>query len=125
MTTGASNDIQRATDIARKMVTQWGLSSLGPLTFGEEQSEVFLGKGTNPSKDFSDNTAEKIDHEVQAIVDRAYQRALSTLETHLEHLHRMADALMKYETIDAKQIDAIMAGQEPEAPEGWSAVEKA
>lgn len=125
VTTGASNDIQRATDIARKMVTQWGLSSLGPLTFGEEQSEVFLGKGTNPSKDFSDNTAEKIDHEVQAIVDRAYQRALSTLETHLEHLHRMADALMKYETIDAKQIDAIMAGQEPEAPEGWSAVEKA
>jgi cell division protease FtsH len=124
VTTGASNDIQRATDIARKMVTMWGLSSMGPLTYGEEAGEVFLGRTTNQVKEISDKTAEHIDREVRAIIDRTYQRAKSVLEEHLDQLHKMAEALVKYETIDIVQIEAVMAGEDPLPPEGWEALEK-
>lgn len=124
VTTGASNDIQRATDIARKMVTLWGLSPMGPLTYGEEEGEVFLGRGTNHTKEFSDNTAEQIDKEVRAIIDKTYQRAKAILESHTDQLHKMAEALMKYETIDATQIECLMTGKIPQPPEGWEDTER-
>lgn len=119
VTTGASNDIQRATDIARKMVTQWGLSSLGPLTFGEEEGEVFLGRGQTQQKDISDNTAQKIDEEIRLIIDENYKHAETLLAENRDKLDLMADALIKYETIDAHQIEDIMSGNTPRAPEGW------
>ncbi|MFA5958940.1 MAG: ATP-dependent zinc metalloprotease FtsH [Tatlockia sp.] len=119
VTTGASNDIVRATEIARKMVTSWGLSSLGPLTFGEEEGEVFLGRSVNQHKEISDSTAQLIDEEVRQIIDRNYQRAKTILEANMDKLHLMADGLIKYETIDAKQIVEIMAGKEPSPPEDW------
>ena len=121
-TTGASNDIMRATEIARKMVTSWGLSSMGPLTFGQEESEVFLGRSVSQNKEISDKTAEHIDEEVRSIVDRNYQHARSILESNLDKLHMMADALIKYETIDAEQIKQIMSGMPPSPPEGWEAM---
>src|SRR5215216_1046347 len=111
VTTGAANDIQRATEISRKMVTAWGLSSLGPLTFGEEEGEVFLGRSMNVRKEFSDKTALKIDEEVRSIIDRNYKRAKSILVGKLDKLHMMAEALIKFETIDAEQIREIMEGK--------------
>ena len=119
VTTGASNDITRATEIARKMVTQWGLSPMGPLTFGQEEGEVFLGRSMAQTKEISDQTAQKIDEEVRNIVDRNFQRAATILQENVKTLHLMAEALIKYETIDAAQIQAILAGEEPPAPEGW------
>ncbi|PJD92844.1 MAG: ATP-dependent zinc metalloprotease FtsH [Legionella sp.] len=119
VTTGASNDIMRATEIARKMVTQWGLSTMGPLTFGQEEGEVFLGRTMNQNKEISDQTAQNIDEEVRKIIDRNFQHAVSLLTDNINILHVMADALMKYETIDAIQIQAIMSGKEPPPPEGW------
>ena len=119
VTTGASNDIQRATDLARKMVTQWGLSSLGPLTFGEEEGEVFLGRGSSKTKDISDLTIQKIDEEMRVIIDKNYARAETILKENEDKLHRMAKALIKYETIDSEQLKQIMAGDEPSAPKGW------
>ncbi len=121
VTTGASNDITRATEIARKMVTTWGLSSLGPLTFGEEQGEVFLGRSVSQHKEISDRTAQQIDEEVRQIIDRNYQRAKEILLANMEKLHLMAESLIKYETIDARQIQQIMSDQEPSPPEGWEA----
>ncbi|MCA0402871.1 MAG: ATP-dependent zinc metalloprotease FtsH [Proteobacteria bacterium] len=122
VTTGASNDIMRATEIARKMVTSWGLSTLGPLTFGEEESEVFLGRSVNQQKEISDRTAQKIDEEVTSIIDRNYKRARDILESNMDKLHLMAESLIKYETIDTKQILQIMEGQHPSPPEGWDAL---
>lgn len=119
VTTGASNDIMRATEIARKMVTAWGLSTLGPLTFGEEEGEVFLGRSVNQHKEISDQTAQKIDEEVRQIVDRNYQRAKEILNANMDRLHMMAAGLIKYETIDAKQIQEIMSGHEPSPPDDW------
>jgi len=124
VTTGASNDIMRATDIARKMVTTWGLSSLGPLTFGEEQGEVFLGRTVNQTKEISDNTAQLIDEEVRVIIDKSYQEAKVILQANMQELHNMAAALIKYETIDAGQISAIMAGQVPPPPEDWDSMDE-
>ncbi|WED44714.1 ATP-dependent zinc metalloprotease FtsH [Legionella cardiaca] len=121
VTTGASNDIMRATEIARKMVTAWGLSNLGPLTFGEEQGEVFLGRTVNQHKEISDKTAQEIDAEVRDIIDRNYQRAKEILLANMDKLHLMAEGLIKYETIDANQIQEIMAGQEPSPPDDWEA----
>jgi cell division protease FtsH len=120
VTTGASNDIQRATEIARKMVTQWGLSKMGPLTYGEEEGEVFLGRGQSHQKDVSDSTAHEIDEEIRTILDRNYKKAETLLKENRDKLDVMADALIKYETIDAKQIEDIMSGQSPRAPEGWN-----
>jgi cell division protease FtsH len=120
VTTGASNDIQRATELARNMVTKWGLSErLGPLTYSEDEGEVFLGHSVTQHKNVSDGTAHAIDEEIRAIIDRNYQRATGILKEHMDKLHAMADALMKFETIDAHQIDDIMAGKPPRAPEDW------
>ncbi len=123
VTTGASNDIMRATDIARKMVTNWGLSELGPLTFGQEENEVFLGRSVTQNKEISDKTAQRIDEQVRKIIDKNFHRAQAVLTENLHILHLMADALIKYETIDAQQIKAIMAGEEPPPPEDWGTVE--
>ncbi|KTC81196.1 ATP-dependent zinc metalloprotease FtsH [Legionella cherrii] len=119
VTTGASNDIMRSTEIARKMVTTWGLSTLGPLTFGEEEEEVFLGRSMNKHKEMSDRTAQQIDDEVRAIIDRNYKRAKEILVSNMDKLHLMAQSLIKYETIDFKQIQEIMSGKEPSPPEDW------
>ncbi len=120
VTTGASNDIERATDIARNMVTKWGLSDrLGPLTYTEEDGEVFLGRTVTQHKQVSDVTIHAIDEEVRKIIDSNYQLATTILTTHIEQLHTMASALIKYETIDDGQIRDIMAGREPRPPEGW------
>ncbi len=120
VTTGASNDIQRTTELARNMVTKWGLSErLGPLTYAEEEGEVFLGRSVTQHKNVSDETAHIIDEEVRAIVERNYQRAKQILEDNLDKLHAMADALIKYETIDKDQIADIMAGKEPREPAAW------
>jgi cell division protease FtsH len=121
VTTGASNDIERATSIARSMVTQWGLSDrMGPLSYSEEEGEVFLGKSYGKQKTVSDETAHSIDSEIRTIIDRNYQRAMEILQQNEDKLHSMADALMKYETIDADQIDLIMEGKEPGPPRDWS-----
>ncbi|NND65123.1 MAG: ATP-dependent zinc metalloprotease FtsH [Gammaproteobacteria bacterium] len=120
VTTGASNDIERATQLARKMVTKWGLSEkLGPLTYGEDDEEVFLGRSVTQHKNVSDETAHVIDEEIRRIVDENYSQANDILTTNLDKLHAMADALIKYETIDEVQISAIMKGEEPDPPEGW------
>ena len=120
VTTGASNDIERATEIARNMVTKWGLSErLGPLTYTEDDGEVFLGRTVTNHKQVSHETMDAIDGEVRTIIDRNYQRAKDILEEHDAKLHAMADALMKYETIDEQQIRDIMEGRDPRPPDGW------
>lgn len=125
VTTGASNDIERATDIARNMVTKWGLSeNLGPLSYAEDEGEVFLGRSVTQHKSISDDTARLIDKEIRQIIDRNYERANKILNDDIETLHAMAQALMKYETIDAKQIDDIMKGNEPKPPVDWADKDK-
>ncbi|WP_028968236.1 ATP-dependent zinc metalloprotease FtsH [Spongiibacter tropicus] len=121
VTTGASNDIQRATDIARKMVTKWGLSEkMGPLMYDDADEEVFLGRSAAQSgKSVSGETARQIDEEVRRIIDGCYATAKGILEENRSKLDMMAEALMMYETIDAKQIDDIMAGRKPRRPAGW------
>jgi cell division protease FtsH len=120
VTTGAANDIERATEIARNMVTKWGLSSkMGPLAYSEERGEVFLGHSVTQHKTLSDETAHAIDEEVRRIIDSNYRRAERLLKDNIEKLHIMARALMKYETIDTEQINDIMAGREPRAPQDW------
>ncbi|EAQ97300.1 membrane protease FtsH catalytic subunit [Congregibacter litoralis KT71] len=122
ITTGASNDIQRATEIARNMVTKWGLSEkMGPLLYDEGGEEVFLGRSAGQShKAISDETAKQIDAEVRRIIDECYRKAQDILEENFDKLHVMADALMHYETIDADQIEDIMAGRTPREPSDWS-----
>ena len=121
VTTGASNDIERATDLARNMVTKWGLSEkMGPLAYHEEENEVFLGKSVTQQKSVSDETAHAIDSEIKRIIDVEYKRATKLVKDNIKKLHTMAEALLMYETIDAKQIDEIMAGKKPGAPENWS-----
>jgi cell division protease FtsH len=120
VTTGASNDIERATEIARNMVTKWGLSDrLGPLTYTEDDGEIFLGRSVTRHKQVSDVTAHAIDEEVRGLVDSCYNVAKQVLTGNEDKLHVMAAALMKYETIDETQIKDIMNGREPRPPEGW------
>jgi cell division protease FtsH len=120
VTTGASNDIQRATEIARNMVTKWGLSErLGPLTYGEDDGEVFLGHTVTQHKLVSDETAHVIDEEVRSFIDRNYDRAEQLLRTNIHILNLMAEALIKYETLDSEQIDDIMNGKAPKPPKDW------
>ena len=122
VTTGASNDIERATALARSMVTKWGLSNkMGPLAYAEEENEVFLGKSSGQQqKSVSDETARTIDTEIRKIIDTQYSRATKLIKDNMDKMHLMADALMKYETIDSGQIDEIMEGKTPSAPESWS-----
>ena len=121
VTTGASNDIERATQLARSMVTQWGLSEkLGPLAYGEEQGEVFLGRSVTQTKSVSESTSQAIDAEVRVVIDRNYQRAEKMLKDNEDILHAMADALMKYETIDKYQLDDLLERKTPvREPQGW------
>ncbi|MBT6810278.1 MAG: ATP-dependent zinc metalloprotease FtsH [Thiotrichales bacterium] len=121
VTTGASNDIERSTDLARNMVTKWGLSEkLGPLTYAEEEGEVFLGRSVTKHKEVSDETARIIDEEIRKVVDRNYERAEKILAEKRDILDLMADALIQFETIDEEQIKDIMAGKTPQPPEDWS-----
>ncbi len=121
VSTGASNDIERATDIARKMVTQWGFSEkLGPLLYAEEEGEVFLGRGMSQAKHVSDDTTKLIDEEIRILIDRNYARAKQILEENMDIMHSMKDALMKFETIDAGQIDDLMERKDDiREPAGW------
>ncbi len=120
VTTGASNDIERATEIARSMVTKWGLSDkLGPQTYAEDEGEVFLGRSVTQHKQVSDVTAHVIDEEIRVLIDSNFQRAKGILERDIEILHKMAEALIKYETIDDSQIADIMQGREPKPPADW------
>ena len=120
VTTGASNDIERATEIARNMVTKWGLSDrLGPLTYSEDDGEIFLGRSVTRHKQVSDGTAHVIDKEVRELVDDCYKEAREILKANEPKLHLMADALMKYETITEEQIKDVMEGREPKPPEDW------
>ncbi|MCX8049118.1 MAG: ATP-dependent zinc metalloprotease FtsH [Methylohalobius sp.] len=120
ITTGAANDIERATQLARNMVTKWGLSErMGPLAYAEDEGEVFLGRTITKHQHMSEATARMIDEEIRAIVDRNYARAEQILRENLDKLHLMAEALMKYETIDRTQIDAIMQGLTPPPPKDW------
>jgi len=124
VTTGASNDIERATDLARNMVTKWGLSpKLGPLSYSEEEGEVFLGRSVTQHKNVSDETAHIIDEEIRSVIDSNYARTEQILKDNLDKLHKMTDALMTYETIDRDQIDDIMAGKNPREPKGWSDID--
>ncbi|MBJ6913331.1 ATP-dependent zinc metalloprotease FtsH [Vibrio cholerae] len=121
VSTGASNDIERATEIARKMVTQWGFSEkLGPMLYAEDEGEVFLGRSMTQTKHMSDDTAKLIDDEVRQIIDRNYERARQIIMDNMDIMHAMKDALMKYETIDAGQIDDLMARKPViREPAGW------
>jgi cell division protease FtsH len=120
VTTGAQNDIERATNIARNMVTRWGLSErLGPLAYSEEEGEVFLGRSVTKHKMVSEETAHLIDEEIRSVIDRNYERSEHLLRENMEKLHLMAEALIKYETIDRFQIDDIMEGKVPRPPQSW------
>ncbi|MGO4894044.1 ATP-dependent zinc metalloprotease FtsH [Flavobacterium sp. W21_SRS_FM6] len=125
VTTGASNDIERASDLARKMVTQWGLSEkMGPLLYAEEEGEVFLGRSSSKSLRMSNQTALAIDEEVKDIINRNYARAEKILTENRDVLEAMKDCLMKYETIDALQIEDLMARREVRPPADWVKDEK-
>ena len=120
ITTGASNDISVATDIARNMVTKWGFGEgLGPLLYSEDEGEVFLGRQVTQHKNLSDATAKVIDDAIKTIIDKNYDRAYKLLTKNMDILHAMSDALMKYETIEKKQIDQLMAREPVSPPEGW------
>ncbi len=117
MTTGASNDFERATDMARKMVTQWGMSdALGPMVYGENEGEVFLGRSVTTHKNISETTMQQVDAEIRRIIDEQYALARKLIEANRDKIEAMTKALLEWETIDAEQIDDIMAGKPPRAP---------
>jgi len=117
MTTGASNDFQRATDLARRMVTQWGMSdTLGPMVYGEEEGEIFLGRQVTTHRNVSESTMQKVDAEIRRIIDQQYSLARQLIETHRDKVEAMARALLEWETLDADQINDIMAGKPPRPP---------
>jgi cell division protease FtsH len=117
MTTGASNDFERATDIARRMVTQWGMSDeLGTMVYGEQDGEIFLGRSVTTHKNVSEATMQKVDAEIRRIIDMQYRLARKLLEENRDKVEAMAKALLEWETIDADQIGDIMAGKPPRAP---------
>jgi len=121
VTNGASQDIKQATDIARSMVTKWGLSErLGPLTYGEDDSEVFLGHTVTQHKLVSDETAHLIDEEIRSLIEHNYARAERLLKDNINLLQAMAEALLKYETLDSDQLDDILAGKPPRPPKDWN-----
>ena len=111
MSSGASNDIERATETARAMVCRWGMSEkMGPLAFGKSDGEVFLGRDFNAAKDYSEDTARQIDSEVRGIVMGCYERAKAVLTEHMEALKRITDALVEYETLDAEDVNILLQG---------------
>ncbi|HET9350925.1 MAG TPA: ATP-dependent zinc metalloprotease FtsH, partial [Burkholderiales bacterium] len=117
MTTGASNDFERATEIARRMVTQWGMSDeLGPMVYGENEGEIFLGRSITTHKNVSEATMQKVDAEIRRIIDQQYRLARKLLEDNRDKVEAMAKALLELETIDADQIGDIMAGKPPRPP---------
>jgi cell division protease FtsH len=121
ITTGASNDIEKATELARNFVTRWGLNKkLGPINYSNEEGEVFLGRAMSQSREMSDTTAHAIDVEVQQLIEKSYQRAEKILKDNIDTLHAMADALMLYETIDEQQIEDIMNGKKAREPSNWT-----
>jgi cell division protease FtsH len=110
-TTGAANDIEVATERARKMVTEWGMSeAMGPLTFGKKEEQIFLGREISQHRDYSEDTAIRIDQEVKRIIHEAYDRAHGILDTNREKLVRLAEALLEYETLNSDEIEAIVKG---------------
>ena len=111
MSTGAGNDIERATEMARKMVCEWGMSDLGPLTFGKKEEQIFLGREIAQHRDFSEETARQIDLEVRRLIDEAYQSAHAIVETHADAMHRIAGALLERETIDAEEVRMLIEGK--------------
>ncbi len=113
MTTGASNDFERATQLARNMVTQWGMSELGPMVYGEREHEPFLGREITRQTNISEETARKIDGVVRKLIEENYDRAKDILEKHMDQLHLLAKALIKYETLDTTDIDRVMEGKKP------------
>ncbi len=120
VTTGASNDIERATEIAKNMVTRWGLSEkMGPMAYYDEEAEVFLGRSVTQTKTISDDTARQIDMEIRVLINKSYETATNMIKNNLDKLHEMANALMTYETIDRDQIDDIMIGIKPRPPKDW------
>jgi cell division protease FtsH len=117
MTTGASNDFQRATDLARRMVTQWGMSdTLGPMVYGEEEGEIFLGRQVTTHRNVSEATMQKVDAEIRRIVDQQYTLARKILEENRVKVEVMTAALLEWETIDADQVDDIISGRPPRPP---------
>ena len=117
MTTGAANDFERATEIARRMVTQWGMSDLlGPMVYGENEGEIFLGRSITTHKNVSEATLQKVDAEIRRIVDEQYTMARRLLETNRDKVEAMAGALLELETLDADQLNDIMAGLPPRPP---------
>jgi cell division protease FtsH len=124
MTTGAGNDIERATELARKMVCEYGMSRLGPLTFGKKEEQIFLGREIAQHRDFSEETARQIDGEVRSLVDEAYRSAYEILNTNQEVMHRMSLALLERETLDANEIRLVIEGKElpPVKPSGGTGV---
>jgi cell division protease FtsH len=117
MTTGASNDFERATEMARRMVTQWGMSdALGPMVYGENEGEVFLGRSITTHKNVSETTMQQVDAEIRRIIDAQYGLAKRLLEENRAKVEKMAAALLEWETIDAEQINDIMHGREPRPP---------
>ena len=125
MTTGASNDFERATNLARSMVTQWGMSdALGPMVYGENEGEVFLGRSVTTHKNVSETTMQKVDAEIRRIIDEQYAVARKIIEDNRDKIEIMAKALLEWETLDAEQLDDIMAGKQPRPPKPSSAPPK-
>jgi len=117
MTTGASNDFERATDIARRMVTQWGMTdALGPMVYGENEGEVFLGRSVTTHKNVSEATMQQVDAEIRRIIDQQYGLARRLIEENRDKIEAMAKALLEWETLDAEQINDIMTGKPPREP---------
>jgi cell division protease FtsH len=121
MTTGASNDFERATQIARDMVMRYGMTeALGPMVYAENEGEVFLGRSVTKTTNMSEATMQKVDSEVRKIIDTQYNLARRLIEEHSDKMHAMATALLEWETIDTEQLDDIMAGRPPRPPKDWT-----
>jgi cell division protease FtsH len=121
MTTGASNDFERATQIARDMVTRYGMTEeLGPMVYAENEGEVFLGRSITKQVNVSEQTMQKVDREIRRIIDDQYATARHLIETHQDKMHAMAKALLEWETLDGEQIEDIMNGKPPRPPKDWT-----
>ena len=121
MTTGASNDFERATALARDMVTRYGMTeALGPMVYAENEGEVFLGRSVTKTNNMSESTLQKVDGEVRRIIDQQYALARRLIEDNQDKMHAMAKALLEWETIDTEQLDDIMAGKPPRPPKDWT-----